>query len=263
MVRHLVRVARGYGGPYAREPPDADGFISLEHLRWDADLITQHGWHLDPVLKGIRAHSDARNQTNGPRFVFKNLGGNIARMLKTRPNIPCEIPLPKTTASLRQPLWNVGAWFRLNRASPQGTRLVLWNAPPMTGTHCHNIYDADAVFLAVAILRSKDRITAQIVTPEACPLTGPFAFINLWGAPDRVGRGSWEPSTGISLAEEVPCPYPLAAPNGVPSASLPPVDANLLVAESSRPPSRPSARRQSLSKDKRRDPGMDLVDLPV
>ena len=265
MIRHLVRVARGYGGPYASELPDAEGFHSLDHLCGSAELTTQYGWHLDRVLKGIRAHADSRNLVKGPRFVLKCLGGPSAWRLKTRPHTSRAMPDLRMRANPREPDWHEGAWFRLNRTAPQGTRLVLWNAPPMEGTHSHIIHDMDAAFQAISIVRSTDRVTAQILTPAVCPLTGPHSFINLWGGPDRVGRGGWEQGTGISLAELVVCPSLLASLDGNAVAALPPVDPRLMVAEYPRPPSRPPTGRQSPCDEERsdRDPGLDSADLPV
>jgi hypothetical protein len=174
------------------------------------------------------------------------------------------MPDLRMRANPREPDWHEGAWFCLNRTAPQGTRLVVWNAPPMEGTHSHIIHDMDAAFQAISILRSMDRVTAQILTPEVCPLTGPHSFANLWGAPDRVGRGDWEPVTGISLAEKVVCPRLRAILNGSPVAALPPMDPRLVVAEHPRSPSRPPTERQNPGDEEESDcdQGLDTADVP-
>ena len=221
---------------------------------------------MDRILKGIRAHSDALNMVKGPRLILKFGGEPLEWQLKTRPHTPRTSATPDvgTNSSSPDTDWQEGAWFRLNRMSSRGTRLVMWDAPPMEGTYSHVVHDIDAAFQAISIIRSTDRVTAQILTPAICPLTGPHSFINLWGGPDRVGRGGWEQGTGISLAELVSCPILLASLNGNVAPALPPVDPRLMVAEYPRPPSRPPTERQNPGDEEESDcdQGLDTADVP-
>ena len=123
--------------------------------------------------------------------------------LQERPQDVYDIPSPAEAE------WEVGVRFRLNRYTPQGTRLVLWDAPPLAGTRCQIVTDSDAIFPAIAIFRYSDRWTAQVSTPLDCPLPLPHAFVNIWGSGRRRHRGWWEPEGGLWFAEIVP-------PSGVP-----------------------------------------------